>query len=375
MSTMPPLVIFVDAGHWNSFDQLSAVLRRHGCRTVRVTTEGSRVARIIGRLVYDEQVRVPCIEDGPALRAVLGRDGLADVQCVETALPAVAAAMEHSGASRPVLASIQARMRHLDKYALSETLRESGIRVPQAIPGAVSIAVAAGQLSWPFMVKRRVGFGGLGVQPVSGFQDAAEAVARFGGPDEVYFEQMIGGENIAYASMRAAGATTTEAVYQKLRFPPESRGPATSVELVEDEQMRAIGRASLEAIRLDGLANLEALRGDDGLLYVNDVNLRVWASALSLKAAGLDFGGDYARFLRGAPGRTVMSGDGFSQRIDVFPAAAFAMLSSGSWRRAAVLFGSGMKDLGPSLGLRYCLAAILEFARLSASRRRGRRRR
>ena len=372
MSIMPPLVIFVDAGRWNSFDQLSAVLRRHGCRTVRVTTESSRFARLLGRLVYDEQVRVPCVEDGPALRAALGRTGVVDVQCVETALPAVAAAMEHGDLSGPALASVRARLRHLDKYALSMTLREHGIRVPQAIPGAVPVAVAAEKLTWPFMVKRRVGFGGLGVQPVDDHQEAVDAIARFGGSDRVYFEQMIGGENIGYASLRAGGAVASEAVYQKRRFPPESRGPATSVEFVDDEEMRALGRACLDAIDVDGLANLEALRGEDGLLYVNDVNLRVWASALSLKAAGLDFGGDYARFLRGGSPRRPGTVVEIPQRIDVFPDAAFAVLSDGSWRRAAALFGSGLRTLGPSLGLRYCLAVVFLFIRLSIARARAR---
>jgi len=52
-------VVFLDDSHWNAFAQLSPLLRRHGVRTVRITTEERVASHIVSELLFDRHAVVP----------------------------------------------------------------------------------------------------------------------------------------------------------------------------------------------------------------------------------------------------------------------------------------------------------------------------
>lgn len=358
--------VFVDTGRWTCFDQLASTLRRSGVRAVRVTTEQGRLSTLMSRLDYGD-----CIvaEDLTVIAEALHRIDLQqviDVHCTEATLAAVVDALQGSTVPESVRARLDWQRRNLDKYDMSQRLRAAGVPVPATSPAADGARAAFERLGLPVVVKGRVGAGGTFVAVAADVAEAEAAVARFGGGEATYYEQFIAGDNIRYSSCRQGGAPSAEATFVVRRRDPGSLGPATGVELVDDPAMVAVGRAALEAIGAEGLSNVEAMRASDGTLYVIDMNLRVWGSAATLSAAGVDFPRAYAATLGVGPtvvaplSATAAASSGMV--LEVFPDSAMALVENGSMLLAAAVFAAGALRYTRTLGLRYLVAAAALFA-------------
>jgi carbamoylphosphate synthase large subunit len=348
-------VLFVDTGRWTCFDQFGAALRRRGIRTVRVTTETGRLSGFIARMAYDDHIVLGSLDDLPSIASTVDVRDVIDVQCTEVALSPALRMLVQAGASESVIARLRWRMDNLDKFTMSRRLSDAGIAVPRALEGSTSIDVALAAIGAPLVVKGRIGFGGSSVAIVDNADDAAAAVARFGGEEAVYFEELIHGDNVRYVSCRSDGHTLEEAVFVTSRRNPASLGPATGVRLVDDPEMTQAGRAALSAIDGIGLANVEAMKGADGVPYIIDMNLRVWGSALTLFAAGVDFVRAYSATLGAATAPVAIAGVAVvsDEYLDVFPDSAMASVEGGGVLLALTIFAIGVRRYVRPLGARY----------------------
>lgn len=354
-------VLFVDTGRWTCFDQLSAALRRRGYETVRVTTESGGLSRFMSRMAYDRQVVLRSLADLSQLPGRMSVNSIVDIHCTEAVLHAVYSTFDQTDISPSVRENMRWRLLNLDKYEMTQRLRNAGVSVAITLPGTTPASEAFTLAGSPLVVKARVGFGGSNVAVVDTVAAAEDAVRRFGGGEAVYFEELIVGDNIRYVSCRDDDVLQ-EAVFVTRRRDPQSLGPATGVELIADESMAQLGRTALNTIGGRGLANVEAMRTDGGRICIIDMNLRVWGSAVSLRAAGPDFVSAYCRSLGDLTVPVLPVTVAVGSYLDVFPDSAVVAMENGPFAVAIAVFCVGVWRYRRQLGSRYMVAATALLA-------------
>ncbi len=369
-----PTILFVDTGRWTCFDQFGSAMRRHGYRTVRVSVERSPLTRVMSSLNYDEFLILDSVEDLASIGQYVRLDDVADIQCTEAVLPHLVESLEGSAVPRHVITHLRWRMQNLDKFAMTTQLHGAGIPVPRFLVGSTRVEDAVEELETPLFVKGRVGFGGYGVALCHSLAETYAAVTALGGADAVYFEEAVRGDIVRYVSCRTEASLLDETVFITRRRDPSSLGPATAVEVIEDPAMTALGRRVTEVVGGQGLANIEAVHSPEGGHVVIDVNLRLWGSALALRATGPDFVSAYRQSLGESVARLAPATAAavMGTTVDVFPDAAIAALDGGSLLLAAALFIPGVVRYARWAGPRYALSttALLSASVVNRIRRR-----
>ncbi|MCE1179121.1 MAG: hypothetical protein LWW86_08870 [Micrococcales bacterium] len=342
---MPPTIVIIHGGFYQSFDQLAVGLRRAGVRVVAVRDVNQPIVRLRGRLLFDDNVIVPAYT-ADALRPTLERlgDSIVDVISPEMELDAVIAAGED--VLRPdLLEHLRWRQRWAAKWEAGRVLREQGIRTPEELP----LPVGDDADFSPCIVKARIGLGGIGVRVARTPEEANAAAAELSASGKVYAERLMPGTPLCYCAAWGPEGITHEAAYARADTDGDSLGPAPAVRTLGDERLLEVGRAAIAALGGRGVANIEMM--DDGELAVIDVNVRPWHSIVALDQAGVDFTDGYLRSL-GLAG----TGDAASQRsrpdvlVPVFPQSALAPGRRGGPIAALARDGwSQRRTLGPSL--------------------------
>lgn len=360
------VVVFVDDDRWTGFDQLSAVLRRHGVRTVRITCEPLRPGRAAGALCYDVTVRLDRLEEGLDAALASARvpiERVLDLQCTELALASITPWIEGSALHESVREHLVWRARGLDKYAMSQRLADAGVPVPRALDAErTTPQTAAAELGLPVVLKPRLGYGGIGLRILHDVDadGLPSDLEREGGR---YWEQFVPGQVVRYGACYRDGRILQEATFVSVRWSDASLGPATSVRTTDDDELLEIGRSTLRAVGGRGLANIECVQTAGGDLRVIDVNLRAWGSALTLGRAGTSFGEAYLGTLRARdtePGTALRARAGSDLRV--FPDSSVAVAVTNPLR-AAALAAADLPHIVRAAGWRYALAGSLDVAR------------
>jgi hypothetical protein len=374
-------ILFVDHAQWKSFDQLSAVLRKRGFRTVRVTTEQSRFSRRVAPFCYDETIYVDDIAagfDDALSRAQVAPTDILDLQCADSTLDAVVSWLARVELREFVRDHMRWKAGLIDKLAMSQRLSAAGVPVPRALDADTTTPLQASQdLGFPLLLKSRLGGGGAGVrifQDEVGLRDIVDDPARRKGKQ--YWEEFIPGTLVAYGAAYRDGQVLHEGTVLSVRWNERSLGPSMSVRTTADEDLIDVGRKVLAAIHGRGLANLGCVRSSDGQVRVFDVNLRIWGSAHTLGQAGVGFGEAYILTLEENPEQprsTSRVEPGHELRV--FPTASLLAASTQPWK--AIAFA--LRDLPyyiRSAGWRCAFVgsaeialALLKRAKRSASKR------
>ena len=125
-------------------------------------------------------------------------------------------------------------------------------------------------------------------------RDAFERAAAIVGPDEVIIQELIPGDGrhqVAFCALCDDGRVVAEMTVRRLRqHPPEFGRASTFAETVDLPDVAASARRFLEAMRCDGLVEVEfKLDPRDGRYKLLDVNARTWGYHTLGAQAGVDF--------------------------------------------------------------------------------------
>jgi hypothetical protein len=291
-----PAVVFVDAERWESFFQLSAILRQAGFRTVRISV------RLKGwqaeDSLFDRSVWLASPPNPQQLSEILSGEYIADVQPTESLAMTTYAALELLPAS--MRSDVwKGRSLVLDKWNISRDLRNLGLRTPDTLLADVTSPIEAiEQFSLPIVLKRRVGSSGSNVGVFTSLKSLQEFASTLGSPDQWFYERFIYGRSLVCASCVSDDGIEVIATYEVLKR-IHLHGPSCVVEFQNDAGMAENGKLLINALNIRGLVCFDIIRDTNDVDWIHDVNPRVFGGLSMCQLAGFDFRGAYIRCLTG----------------------------------------------------------------------------
>ncbi len=365
-----PSVLFVDDSHWFAFTQLSPLLRRKGVRTIRITTEVRIASRIVSALLFDRHVVVASGRLVATLQGVLRSECVADIQFVEALSGPIGDALRCLGGEMADAA--EGRLAAMDKVSLSRRLAASGVRVPAIVPMTdMSVPTVAHALGFPVVVKPRVGSSGDQIRIAHDLPALERAVTACGEhPERYFFEQYVDGEKYNYGAAASAAGIEQELTYRVTAW-RQPTGAASEIETVNDGQLAAFGRRTLEIVGCSGLINIDVVRDHLGLDWLIDFNPRVFGGSASFLGAGLDISEGYLKAIGLSQSSPACRSPAAGISIRIFPTCLGEIITSGDLARTAVAFWRESKRFLGWLGLRYWLveALVTTYAVVGAARK------
>jgi hypothetical protein len=366
-----PAVVFIDDSHWSTFAQLSPLLRRHGVRTIRITTEVRPASRVISSLLFDRHHVIPARSLKGVLGLVLSIENVIDVQFVEAFRDSMIDSLHVF--PRAVAETLERRLALMDKMWASDHFDQCGIRVPSrtSIKDASPETVAE-KYGFPVVVKGRVGCSGDEVRVVHE-PTMLDRIVQAGcnEPESYYYEGFVHGEKLNYSAAVSPNGIEQEMTYRVIRW-RQPVGSAEEVETIDDTLLAAFGRRAVEVAHCTGLVNMDVIRDDGGRDWLIDFNPRAFGGSVNFLSAGLDISEGYLCALgerRDPPSRRSPL---VGKNIHVFPTCVAEVAESGKVFRTVSTFVREARPYLSWLGFRYWLAeaGVTAYEVTHAARRR-----
>ena len=330
-----PTVVFVDDAPWECFFQLAVILRKAGIRTVRVSVGLSKWH--VDQILFDRHVPLPFPPTPEQLADILSSECVTDVQPTESLAMTTYAALNLLPASQRSDIWI-GRSAFLDKWDVASTLRDLRIRTPDALLAEFTSPIeAVAQLTFPIVLKRRVGSSGSGVEVFDSLESLEQFVSRIEVISDWFYERFIHGQSLVCVICVGSDGVDVIANYEILKR-VKPRGTSTVVEILNDERITENGRMLIDAIHIRGLVCIDIIRDSNDIDWIHDVNPRVFGSFLTCQFGGFDFCDAYIRYLTGRDRFEPSRADDSGNKSFVFPYGIKEVFRSGqlgtAWFRA-----------------------------------------
>jgi hypothetical protein len=349
-----PTVLFVDDSHWHAFMQLSPLLRRHGMRTIRITTEARTASHVTSSLLFDRHLVVEPSSVRRAMASFLSTEHVVDVQFVETVRDLVVDALDLMPTE--LGDAIARRLSVMDKRVASASFERSGIRVP-AITALLDASPESivDQYGAPVVVKRRVGCNGDQVLIVDDVEALHDVRARLRDPESYFCEQYVRGEKLNYAAAVGPDGIVQELTYRVTKW-RQPVGSAEEAETIDDAALAAFGRRAVAVAGCTGLVNLDVIRDAEGHDWLIDFNPRAFGGLVSFVAAGLDLSEGYLCAIGERRSPPSSWGPVVGQRVRIFPTCLAEATDGGGLVTTASTYVREARPYLRWLGLRYWVA-------------------
>jgi len=326
-----PTVVFVDDEPWECFFHLSALLRRAGVRTIRVSVGHSKWQP--EGLVFDRNVSLSSVPTAEQLAEILFDEDVTDIQPTESLAGTAYAALDLLPRSDgPDL--WRGRAAFLDKWDVAIRLREIGLRIPDTLRADLSPPTeAVTHFALPIVLKSRVGSSGLGVEVCESLESLQKFWETIKEPREWFYERFVQGESFVCAACVGDEEIEVVATYETIER-VYFRGPSTVVVLRHEPTLVDIAKRLAGVMRIRGFVCFDVIRDTSGHEWIHDVNPRVFGTFSMCQLAGYDFVGAYLKCLRGEGSIEPNRLETFDVRSYTFPSGLGEVLRSGHSGRA-----------------------------------------
>jgi predicted ATP-grasp superfamily ATP-dependent carboligase len=175
-----------------------------------------------------------------------------------------------------------------DKVRLAHFARCQGIAVPALVDLAEGNERDARLLGFPVLLKPRAGFGGSGIVRIEGPQALAEHLSGMTARRNYFVQSFISGRDMSCGVYCRNGEVLASIAYVPLAR--ESRfGRFTSIEAIDDQRVMTVVGRLMQALRWNGIANVDLIQTNDGQVFVLEVNPRCWGNMAAASRLGVDF--------------------------------------------------------------------------------------
>lgn len=357
--TSSAAVVFVDdCSQWHSFQQVAAVVRRLGYRTIRATTAPTGpMTRALDKLLYDDTLYLGGEPNWEALAELLGSITVAEMYATETTLAAMPDFV-YDFLPRTVARDLRVRRMFSNKTRAALLARKQGVRIPEQVPGSVPPREVMRALGVPVVVKNKTGAAGAGVRIVDTQAEIESIAATFEDPGDFYFERFIAGDVMSYAAMADADGTVQELTYRGAAPPLHPTGSPTAYEVVEDRALLKLGRAVSEGIGISGAINVQAIRDRAGNHWMIDLNLRPFGGMLSYDQSQFDTAAGYLYSVGLTEDPPVHATAPLGLQVSVFPMDAEELALTGHYWAALRHFARTAPSFREVFGVRYLAFAM-----------------
>jgi hypothetical protein len=353
-------VVFVDDGAlWHSFQQVAALVRRHGYRTVRITTaDTGRFARLVDRLLYNDAVYLTDAAALTRLPELIAPFRPAQLCVTDTLLDAIT---DEAVDRLPldIAAALRVQRRLSDKTAAGALALERGALVPDQLPGSTPPAEAVRQLGLPIVVKANYGAAGSGVRIAHSLAEAEQAATVMGAAHDFFFQRFVAGQILSYGAMVADEGIVQEMTYQGIDSSSNLTGAPLVYEVIDDPVFAEIGRSVCRSVGTRGPINLQAIRDDDGRHWVIDLNIRPFGGMLNYDQNRIDTAVGYLFSAQLTDHRPVHRTPPTGMRISEFPIDAEELARNGQYGPALNVYLRRSPSFVRLLHVNYLAFAVL----------------
>lgn len=372
-------VVFVDdCSQWHSFQQVAAVVRRNGYRTIRVTTAPTGVmTRSLDQLLYDDTLYLGSEPKWEALVELFGTVSVARVYATETNLVAMPDFI-YDALPEAIAQDLLIRRRFSNKMRAALHARNRGIRIPEQVPGSTPAQEVVQLLGLPAVVKNKTGAAGSGVRIARTLAEIESLAATFENSSDFYFERFITGDVMSYAAMISPSGPVQELTYRGAAPPLNPTGSPTVYEVVKDPALLRLGRSMSQGIGILGAINVQTICDHGGNHWMIDLNLRPFGGMLSYNQSQFDTAAGYLYSVGLATDPPVHSTAPVGLQVSVFPMDAEELALTGHYRAAIRQFLRSAPTFRGVFGISYLVFAMfngLAFKLDNRARRMARKRR
>ena len=378
-SQTPAAVVFVDdCSQWHSFQQVAAVVRRHGYQTIRVTTAPTGpMTRALDNLLYNDTLYLGGGPNWAALAELLKSVTVAEMYATETALAAMPDFV-YDVLPQTVARELRVRRKFSNKTQAALLARKQGVRIPEQVPGTAPAHEVVQLLDLPVVVKNKTGAAGAGVRIAHTLVEIESIAPAFEDAGDFYFERFIAGDVMSYAAMVDAHGTVQELTYRGATPPLNPTGSPTAYEVVEDRDLRSLGRKMSEGLGISGAINVQAICDQGGNHWMIDLNLRPFGGMLSYDQSQFDTAAGYLYSVGLSSDSPAHATAPVGLRVSVFPMDAEELALTGHYWAALRQFTRTAPSFRAVFGVGYLAFAMfsgLAFKLDNLTRRIGRNRR
>jgi hypothetical protein len=248
--------------------------------------------------LFDRSVSLARPPSPEQLSKILTGEYVADVQPTESLAMTTYAALDLLPAAMRSDTWV-GRSQILDKWNISDTLRDLGFRTPDTLlADATSPSDAVALFSLPIVLKRRVGSSGSNVGVFTSLKSLQEFASTLDSPDQWFYERFIHGRSLVCASCVSEGGIDVIAIYEVLKR-IHLHGPSSVVQFHDNSRLAKSGATLIGALNIRGLVCFDMIRDSNDVDWIHDVNPRVFGGLSMCQLAGYDFRGAYIRVLTG----------------------------------------------------------------------------
>jgi Carbamoyl-phosphate synthase L chain, ATP binding domain len=353
-------VVFVDDSPlWHSFQQVAALVRRHGYQTVRVTTARTgRVARLVDRLLYNHAIYLSDAAELARLPELLRQFRPAKLCVTDTLLDAIDDGVVDR-LPADIAASLRVQRRLSDKTNAGALAVERGALVPDQLPGSVPAAEAVERLGLPIVVKANYGAAGSGVRIAHTAAEAEQAAATMGAVDDFFYQRFVAGPILSYGAMVADEGIVQEMTYRGIDSSSNPTGAPLGYEVIDDPAFAEIGRSVCLGVGTTGPINLQAIRDSEGLYWVIDLNIRPFGGMLNYDQNRIDTAAGYLYSTQLTDDRPIHRTPPPGLRISEFPIDAEELARTGRYWSALNVYLRRSPSFVRLLRVNYLAFAVL----------------
>lgn len=202
-----------------------------------------------------------------------------------------------------------------DKYRFVQWCEE---RFPSMSIKRIKTLEEAARASYPLFLKPAFGRASIGCRVIGSFDELIAEMDDGRLSQDVVLQKYVEGNVVTVDVVRSAKTGQFKAI-PRLETQRNANGCGVAVELFYDEDLISRCRSVAEGLGLDGVANMEFFKTDDGYKMI-EVNPRLSAGIAFSCLAGADLIGDALRIADGAPLKsdTVRFGACFAKRYEVY---------------------------------------------------------
>ena len=177
-----------------------------------------------------------------------------------------------------------------DKSFLTEISEKLGVSFPVTYrPATFDDANSIrNRLSYPVLLKPRVGVGGSEIRRVDEKDQFCDTLAKYN--DVPIIQQIIEGEDLELTLLCVHGEPIAGSAYLSLRNAPLPYGPPSACRTIEDKKLMDIGIGFLRKLNYNGAAHLDFRRDrNDNQIKLLDFNVRLAGTNDISLCSGTDF--------------------------------------------------------------------------------------
>lgn len=180
-----------------------------------------------------------------------------------------------------------------DKWLLSEFSKTSSLPYPRTFPIEKETDIKSLDLSYPILLKPRLGAGGIGIEFIDSEVKLLSVLENEEGEKycgKYIIQEYVEGEDIDMSVLCLNGEILAYTIQQPIKKEKSSFSFGKLIELKDDAEIYGLGNTLFSSLNWSGVAHVDFIRDEKkGLTNMIDFNPRYWGTLIGSIVSGVNF--------------------------------------------------------------------------------------